>query len=63
MILTCEAQRRATLCLTGIACDMPLEATDDDLRRRAPDLAAIDAFSEAQGFGRMLRERARKLAG
>ena len=49
--------------LTGIACDMPLEATDDDLRRRAPDLAAIDAFSEAQGFGRMLRERARKLAG
>jgi 5'-3' exonuclease len=49
--------------LTGIACDMPLAATDDDLRRRAPDLAAIDAFSEAQGFGRMLRERARKLAG
>jgi len=49
--------------LTGIACDMPLTATDDDLRRRAPDLAAIDAFSDAQGFGRMLRERARKLAG
>ena len=49
--------------LTGIACDMPLAATEDDLMRRAPDLAAIEEFSEAQGFGRMLRERARKLAG
>jgi 5'-3' exonuclease len=48
--------------LTGIACDMPLAASRDDLRRRAPDLAAVDAFSEAQGFGRMLRDRARKLA-
>ena len=49
--------------LTGIACDMPLGVVRGDLARRAPDLAAIDAFSDAQGFGRMLRERARKLAG
>jgi len=48
--------------LTGIACDMPLTTSRDDLRRRPPDLAAVDAFSEAQGFGRMLRDRARKLA-
>jgi len=49
--------------LTGIACDMPIEVrSHDDLRRQPPDLAAVDAFSEAQGFGRMLRERARKLA-
>jgi DNA polymerase I len=49
--------------LTGIACDMPIEVTShDELRRRPPDLAAVDAFSDAQGFGRMLRERARKLA-
>jgi DNA polymerase I len=47
--------------LTGIACDMPLAVTRDDLRRRAPDLAGIAAFSEAHGFGPMLKERARRL--
>ena len=49
--------------LTGIACDMPLTASRDDLRRRPPDLPAVDAFAEAQGFGRMLRDRARRLVG
>jgi 5'-3' exonuclease len=48
--------------LTGIACDMPLTASDDDLARRAPDLATVDAFYEALGFGRLLREQARRLA-
>ena len=48
--------------LTGIACDMPLEAGLDDLERRAPDLAGMDAFCEAQGFGRMLREQAKRIA-
>jgi 5'-3' exonuclease len=49
--------------LTGIECDMPIEAgSHEDLRRRPPDLGAVEAFSDAQGFGRMLRERARKLA-
>jgi len=47
--------------LTAIACDMPLEAQLGDLERRAPDIAALDAFYDAQGFGRMLREQARRL--
>jgi DNA polymerase I len=46
--------------LTGIACDMPLAASREDLRRLPPDLAAIDAFAEAQGFGRTLGARARR---
>jgi len=49
--------------LTGIACDMPLTVAHEDLRRRPPDLAAADAFYEAHGFGRMLREQARRVAG
>jgi 5'-3' exonuclease len=48
--------------LTGIACDMPLAAHEDDLVRRAPDLGAMDEFYEALGFGRMLREQARRIA-
>ena len=48
--------------LTGIACDMPLAVSHEDLRRRAPDLAAADAFYDAHGFGRMLRDQARRVA-
>jgi len=48
--------------LTGIACDMPLEAQLDDLQSQAPDLAAVDAIYERLGFGRLLREQARRLA-
>jgi 5'-3' exonuclease len=48
--------------LTGIACDMPLDVAHDDLRRRSPDLAAADAFYDAQGFGRLLREQARRVS-
>ena len=47
--------------LTGIACDMPLNPSREELRRRAPDLAAVDAFAEAQGFGRTLGTRARRI--
>jgi 5'-3' exonuclease len=47
--------------LTGIACDMPLQAELHELDRRAPDLAALDAFYETQGFGRMLRDQARRI--
>jgi 5'-3' exonuclease len=48
--------------LTGIACDMPLPVTRvGDLRRQAPDLACLDTFCEAHGFGRALREQARRL--
>ena len=49
--------------LTGIACDMPLEAEVDDLEPLVPDLAAVDRFCDAVGFGRMLREQARRIAG
>lgn len=48
--------------LTGIACDMPLEAEIVDLRRRAPDLAAVESFYDTVDFGRMLREQARRIA-
>ena len=47
--------------LTGIACDMPLDACLDDLERRPPDLAAAEDFYERLGFGRLLREQARRL--
>jgi len=47
--------------LTAIACNMPLVAALEDLGRRSPDLAALDAFCDAQGFGRMLRQQARRL--
>jgi len=48
--------------LTAIACDMPLEARLDELGRRPPDLAAVEAFYERLGFGRLLREQARRVA-
>ena len=47
--------------LTGIACDMPLACELDELRRRPPDLARVDAFCELQNFGRMLRDQARRI--
>ena len=47
--------------LTQIARDMPLEAALENLERRKPDLSTLDAFYDAQGFGRMLREQARRL--
>jgi DNA polymerase-1 len=48
--------------LTVIACDVPVDVSSHaQLARRPPDLAAVESFSEAQGFGRMLRERARRL--
>jgi 5'-3' exonuclease len=48
--------------LTGIACDMPLEAQLDELHARAPDLSAVDEMYERLGFGRLMREQARRLA-
>jgi DNA polymerase-1 len=47
--------------LTQIARDMPLVAALDDLERKPPDLSTLDAFYDALGFGRMLREQARRL--
>ncbi len=48
--------------LTGIACDMPIDAALEDLGRRTPDLAGMESFCDSQGFGRMLREQARRIA-
>ena len=48
--------------LTGIACDMPMGVGVDELRRRGPDLVALDQFYDVQGFGRMLRDQARRIA-
>ena len=48
--------------LTGIVCDIPLEATLDDLKPRRPDRAGLDCFFDAQGFGNILRQQARRIA-
>ncbi len=48
--------------LTAIACDMPLDVSLDSLRRRAPDLAAIESFCERHRFGPALRRQAERLA-
>jgi 5'-3' exonuclease len=47
--------------LTGIVCDMPLQATPEDLRRGSPDGAALHAFFDAHGFGNILRQQARRI--
>ena len=48
--------------LTAIACDMPLPISRmSELRLLPPDLAMLDTFCETQGFGRLLRDQARRL--
>jgi DNA polymerase-1 len=48
--------------LTGIVCDLPLEATLDDLKLRSPDSAGLSRFFDAHGFGNILRQQARRIA-
>jgi DNA polymerase-1 len=48
--------------LTGIVCDMPLEASLDDLKPRTPDSAGLDGFFDTHGFGNILRQQARRIA-
>jgi hypothetical protein len=48
--------------LTGIVCDIPLEATLDDLKPRPPDGAGLDCFFDTHGFGNILRQQARRIA-
>lgn len=48
--------------LTEIVCDMPLEAPLVVLRRRSPDLAALDQLYDSVGFGRLLRNQAERIA-
>lgn len=47
--------------LTRIHCAMPLEVGRQELRRRAPDLAALTRFYDDQGFGSLLRRQAERL--
>jgi DNA polymerase I len=49
--------------LTGIVCDMPLECTLDALKPRPPDAARLEAFFDRHGFGSILRQQARRIAG
>jgi 5'-3' exonuclease len=48
--------------LTGIVCDIPLEATLDDLKPRPPDGAGLNCFFDTHGFGNILRQQARRIA-
>lgn len=47
--------------LTTIACDMPLAVDSQHLRRRSPDLAALNQFYDTVGFGRLLRNQAERI--
>jgi DNA polymerase I len=48
--------------LTGIVCNIPLEATVDDLKRRQQNRAGLDLFFDAHGFGNILRQQVRRIA-
>jgi 5'-3' exonuclease len=48
--------------LTRIVCDMPLQASLDDLKVRAPDRGKLDGFFDTHGFGNILRQQARRIA-
>ncbi len=49
--------------LTGIVCDVPMQATLDDLLPRPPDAEALERFFDAHGFGSILRQQAKRIAG
>ena len=49
--------------LTGIVCDLPFRASPDDLKPRAPDARGLESFFDAHGFGSILRQQARRIAG
>lgn len=48
--------------LTEIRCDLPIDATLEDLRPRLPDLTALPAFLDGQGFGTGLRRQIERIA-
>jgi len=48
--------------LTGIYCDVALEAEVGDLRRRPPNLPVLERFYDGAGFGRLLRNQAERIA-
>ena len=48
--------------LTRIVCDMPIEASLDDLKRKAPDEGKLARFFDTHGFGNILRQQVRRIA-
>jgi DNA polymerase I len=48
--------------LTRIACDLPLGASAESLRRRLPDMPALAELYDRLGFGPFLRRQAERLA-
>jgi DNA polymerase-1 len=48
--------------LTGIVCDVPLEATLDDLKPKTPNRDKLEFFFDTHGFGSILRNQARRIA-
>ncbi len=48
--------------LTGIVCNIPLEATLDELKPRQQNRAGLDSFFDAHGFGNILRQQVRRIA-
>ncbi len=48
--------------LTGIVCDMPLDASLDDLKPRQQDRGKLSCFFDTHGFGNILRQQARRIA-
>ena len=48
--------------LTGIVCDMPIEATLDDLKRKPQDDGRLNFFFNTHGFGNILRQQVRRIA-
>ena len=47
--------------LTRIHCEVPLDITRHDLKRRAPDREALERFFDVQGFGTLLRRQVERL--
>jgi DNA polymerase-1 len=48
--------------LTAIVCNMPLDVEADGLRRRLPDVTAVNSFYDVHGFGPLLRKQCERLA-
>jgi 5'-3' exonuclease len=48
--------------LTRIVCDMPLDASLDDLKPRVQDSGKLNGFFDTHGFGNILRQQARRIA-
>ena len=48
--------------LTRIVCDMPLEASPEQLRPRVPDLQSLGTLYDRLGFGPLLRRQGERLA-